>query len=149
MRIMAFSFALLSIGCSAEKLEVSKKGNSPKMNIEEPDELIEPAPNLEAEAKLNPVLDALKSGTFNLSPSCSRSTKVGPEKGKISIGSTTCEVAKVNVFLGSAEIEYKVDDCVINQKPVDTSYFVFGSDKVNSYYIVSDDEVRERIFICS
>ena len=148
MKLSVFILALFLIGCSEEKSIAPEIETSSKVENEERIDTVQTAPDLEAEARLNPVLDALTKQTFNLSSSCNADTKIHSEKGKIILGAMKCEVKDVTVYLGSTEIEYKVDACVINQESVDVSFFAFGSNQINSYCIVSDDEVRKPVFVC-
>lgn len=148
MRAIILLLVLFLIGCSEEKSNLSEIKASTKIENGEQIEIVQATPDLEAEARLAPVLDAINNNNFNLSSSCSAETQIYSKKGKIIIGSTECETKDINVYLGSAEIEFKVGACHNNEEPKDASFFAFGSDKVNSYYIVSDHEVRNQIFIC-
>lgn len=149
MRVIFLSFAVLLTGCSETILEDFDEGIMSKTNSKEQTEIEQPTPNLEAEARLTPVLDALKNEAFNLSSNCTEATKINLESGKVFVGTTKCDLENVKVYLGSAEVEYKVKNCSANGSSKELSYFVFGSNKMSSYYIVSDNEIQDPIFVCS
>ncbi len=149
MRIALSSFAVVLLGCSESVVETADEATMSKPNSEEQIALNKATPNLEAEARLAPILDALTKKAFNLSSDCTESTKINSENKRVFVGATTCDLDGVNVYLGSAEIEYKVKNCTTNGNLTNLSYFVFGSKKMGSFYIVSDNEVHEPIFVCS
>lgn len=104
--------------------------------------------NLEAEAKLKPIIDAAAKNNFNLSKSCENDNAIKVSNGFLYVGSTQCVSDGLKVYLGSAELEYKVSSCQSNDQTEATSFFAIGTSAENEYYIVSNDEVKRPVFIC-
>jgi hypothetical protein len=112
--------------------EISKNGN----------------PNYAAEEKLKPIINGIKDNAFNLSRQCEADKAIRLSDKTLKVGATRCDLEGLKVYLGSAEIEYKVSSCVENAKNMPNTFFAIGAFSNNEYYIVSNDEVKKPVFIC-
>lgn len=149
MKEFIFASAICLVGCSevdADKSFISA-GSADSKETKTP--MVFDEVNSTAEEKLRPIIKAASNKGLYLSEKCEAVNSINSSNGRLYLGNIDCELEGVKVYLGSAELEYKVSDCKTGERKETNTYFAIGVSSKDEYYIVSNDEIRKPVFICN
>lgn len=104
----------------------------------------------EQEARMQALLDFVLANKISLDKTCvDPNSRIILGEGTFRAGALACHVANIKVYLGSFEIEYKLDHCQKSGKPEADHTFVFGSPRKGEFDFITEDETHYPLYLCA
>ncbi len=101
------------------------------------------------EGKVNVLLDIILTNKMSLAEDCSDlKKKVSSSGGEFQVGDMSCKTDGIKVYLGSAEIEYKLINCQKNGVDIADRAYVFGAVSESEFRLIDEAEKAQPLYQC-